>query len=149
MTIDSKPAKGKDKVVTVITYGNFDALHWGHINLLQRAKALGDRLVVAVSTDEFSRGKNKETLYTYEERVALLKQTGLADLIIPENTWEQKLDDIKIYDVDIFVMGEDWKGKFDELPCKKVYLPRTKGISTSDIKDRVLRKAVTNIPLGS
>jgi glycerol-3-phosphate cytidylyltransferase len=138
----------KPKKVTVLTYGNFDALHWGHINLLQRAKNLGDRLVVAVSTDEFSRGKNKETLYSYEERVALLKQTKLADIIIPENNWEQKVDDVKKYDVDIFVMGEDWKGKFNELKCKIIYLPRTEGISTSDIKERVLVKASTNIRLG-
>lgn len=136
-----------NKNKTVITYGNFDALHWGHINLLQRCRKLGDRLIVAVSTDEFSRGKSKETLFTYKERVASLKQTGLADLIIPEKSWDQKTEDVKKYKVDIFVMGDDWKGKFDELPCKKVYLSRTKGISTSEIKDRVLKKASKNLEL--
>lgn len=121
---------------TVITYGNFDALHWGHINLLQRARMLGDNLIVAVSTDEFSNGKNKMTLFTYKERVKLLKQTKLADKIIPESTWEQKEDDIKKYNVDILVMGDDWEGKFDNLPCETVYLPRTEGISTFEIKRR-------------
>jgi glycerol-3-phosphate cytidylyltransferase len=118
----------------VITYGTFDALHWGHINLLQRAKKYG-HLTVAVSTDEFNLLKGKHSLFSYKERVKLLKQTGLADKIIPERSWEQKEKDIKKHNIDIFIMGDDWKGKFD-LPCKTIYLPRTEGISTSEVKKR-------------
>ena len=98
----------------VITYGTFDLLHYGHINLLQRAKALGDYLIVGLSTDEFnSVEKNKVTYFTYEERKRLLESVRYVDLVIPEENWEQKISDVKEFRVDTFVMGDDWKGKFD------------------------------------
>ena len=122
---------------TVLTYGTFDLLHYGHINLLQRAKALGDYLIVACSTDEFNEIKNKHSFYNYENRKRVLEAIKYVDLVIPENNWEQKRDDIKKYNVDIFVMGDDWKGKFDYLKkagIDVVYLPRTPKVSTTKIK---------------
>ena len=122
----------------VITYGTFDLLHYGHINLLRRAKALGDYLIVALSTDEFNNvQKNKQTYFSYEERRMLLEAIRYVDLVIPEENWEQKISDVKEYHVDTFVMGDDWKGKFDflrEEGCEVVYLPRTPEISTTQIK---------------
>ncbi len=121
----------------VITYGTFDLLHYGHINLLRRAKALGDYLIVALSTDEFnSEQKGKKTYFTYEQRKMLLESLRYVDLVIPENSWEQKSSDAVLYHIDIFVMGDDWNGKFDFLKeyCEVVYLPRTPEISTSQIK---------------
>ena len=119
----------------VLTYGTFDLLHVGHINLLARAKQLGDYLIVGCSTDEFNCEKNKKSYYTYEERKKILEAVRYVDLVIPEETWEQKIDDVMKYKVDVFVMGEDWKGKFDFLKqyCEVVYLPRTEGISTTRI----------------
>ena len=122
----------------VITYGTFDLLHYGHINLLQRAKQLGDYLVVCLSTDEFnSKEKNKETYFTYNDRKKLLEAIRYVDLVIPEESWEQKKDDIDKYEIDIFVIGNDWEGKFDFLKekCSVIYLPRTEGISTTIIKE--------------
>ena len=121
----------------VITYWTFDLLHYGHINLLQRAKALGDYLIVALSTDEFnSKEKNKITYFSYEERKRLLEAIRYVDLVIPEQNWEQKISDVKEFKVDTFVMGDDWKGKFDFLKdyCEVVYLERTPEISTTKIK---------------
>jgi glycerol-3-phosphate cytidylyltransferase len=121
----------------VITYGTFDLLHYGHINLLQRAKALGDYLIVVLSTDEFnSREKNKVTYFSYEKRKKLLEAIRYVDLVIPEDNWEQKISDVKEFRVDTFVMGDDWKGKFDFLKeyCEVVYLERTPEISTTKIK---------------
>lgn len=121
----------------VITYGTFDLLHYGHINLLQRAKALGDYLIVALSTDEFnSVSKGKVTYFTYEERKRLLEAVRYVDLVIPEENWEQKISDVKEFKVDTFVMGNDWEGKFDFLKdyCEVVYLDRTPEISTTKIK---------------
>ena len=121
----------------VITYGTFDLLHYGHINLLKRAKALGDYLVVALSTDEFNwNEKQKKCYFSYEERKSLLEAIRYVDLVIPEENWEQKKSDIKEFRIDTFVMGDDWKGKFDELSelCEVVYLPRTPEISTTQIK---------------
>lgn len=121
----------------VITYGTFDLLHYGHINLLRRAKSLGDYLIVALSTDEFnSNMKNKKCYFTYEQRKLLLEAVRYVDLVIPEQSWEQKASDIIEYHVDTFVMGDDWKGKFDYLSdcCEVVYLPRTPEISTTNIK---------------
>ena len=121
----------------IITYGTFDLLHYGHINLLKRAKALGDYLIVVLSTDEFnSNMKDKVTYFSYEERKQLLESIRYVDLVIPENTWEQKIDDVKNYHVDEFVMGHDWKGEFDFLKdhCKVTYLERTPEISTTKIK---------------
>lgn len=122
----------------VITYGTFDLLHYGHINLLRRAKQLGDYLIVALSTDEFNTNKkNKVCYFSYEERKKLLESIRYVDLVIPEETWEQKRTDIPLYHVDTMVMGDDWKGKFDYLSdlCEVVYLPRTKEISTTKIKE--------------
>jgi glycerol-3-phosphate cytidylyltransferase len=121
----------------VITYGTFDLLHYGHINLLRRAKALGDYLIVALSTDEFnSNMKHKYCYFSYAQRKELLESIRYVDLVIPEENWEQKSKDIALYQVDTFVMGDDWKGKFDFLKnqCEVVYLPRTKEISTTKIK---------------
>jgi glycerol-3-phosphate cytidylyltransferase len=126
----------------VITYGTFDLLHYGHINLLKRAKELGDYLIVALSTDEFnSNDKGKNTYFEYEKRKQLLEAIRYVDLVIPERNWEQKPDDIKTYNVDIFVMGDDWKGEFDYLSklCKVTYLPRTPEISTTQIKSAIQR----------
>lgn len=121
----------------VITYGTFDMLHYGHINLLRRAKELGDYLIVALSTDEFNwNSKQKKCYFSYEKRKQLLEAVRYVDLVIPEECWEQKKDDILLYKVDTFVMGDDWEGKFDFLKdyCDVVYLPRTPEISSSQIK---------------
>lgn len=121
----------------VITYGTFDLLHYGHINLLRRAKALGDYLIVALSTDEFNLNKkNKKSYFSYEERKELLEAIRYVDLVIPEENWEQKKTDVEKYQVDTFVIGDDWKGKFDFLKdqCEVVYLERTPEISTTQIK---------------
>jgi len=129
----------------VITYGTFDLLHYGHINLLRRAKQLGDYLVVCLSTDEFnSREKNKKTYFPYNERKQLLEAIRYVDLVIPEESWEQKESDIIMYHIDVFVMGDDWKGKFDYLndKCKIVYLPRTEEISTTKIKNDLQSKMI-------
>lgn len=121
----------------VITYGTFDLLHWGHIHLLERAKSLGDYLVVAISTDEFNQIKHKEAYHSYEHRKYILEAIKYVDEVIPETDWEQKKTDVAKYDIDIFVMGDDWKGQFDFLKdqCEVIYLPRTEGISTSKIKN--------------
>ena len=120
----------------VITYGTFDLLHIGHINLLRRAKEFGDYLIVGLSTDEFNHIKNKKAYYSFEERKQILESIKYVDLVIPETSWEQKISDILTYKIDVFVMGDDWKGKFDELRnyCEVIYLPRTMGISTTQIK---------------
>ena len=121
----------------VITYGTFDLLHYGHINLLKRAKALGDYLIVAISTDEFNwNSKQKKCYFSYEKRKQLLEAIRYVDLVIPETCWEQKIDDVQLYKADIFVMGDDWEGKFDFLKdyCEVVYLSRTPEISTTQIK---------------
>ena len=120
----------------VITYGTFDLLHYGHINLLKRAKALGDYLIVALSTDEFNKCKNKTCYFSYEKRKQLLEAIRYVDLVIPEENWEQKIDDVQLYRVDTFVMGNDWEGKFDFLKpyCEVIYFPRTPEISTTQIK---------------
>ena len=121
----------------VITYGTFDLLHYGHVNLLQRAKELGDYLIVAISTDEFNWNmKNKECYFSYEERKRLVEAIRYVDLVIPEESWEQKISDVKEFKVDTFVIGDDWEGKFDFLKdyCEVVYLPRTPEISTTQIK---------------
>ncbi len=114
--------------------GTFDALHFGHIKLLERASKLGDQLIVALSTDEFNTIKGKKAYQTWEERAKMLKAIKDVDLIIKEETWEQKVKNIEDYNIDVFVMGDDWKGKFDFLPCEVIYLPRTKGISSTKIR---------------
>lgn len=124
----------------VITYGTFDLLHYGHINLLRRAKERGDYLIVALSTDEFNwNEKRKKCYFTYEQRKKLLEAIRYVDLVIPEENWEQKISDVKEFRVDTFVMGDDWEGKFDFLKeyCEVVYLPRTPEISTTQIKQEL------------
>lgn len=122
----------------VLTYGTFDLLHFGHIEILRRAKELGDYLVVAVSTDEFNAIKNKKAYHNYETRKKMLEAIRYVDLVIPEKNWQQKRDDVKDYKIDSVVMGSDWEGNenFEVLKdlCEVVYLPRTKGISTTKIK---------------
>jgi len=138
-----KKLKRGMKVKRIITYGTFDLLHYGHINLLKRAKALGDYLIVVLSTDEFnSRMKDKVTYFSYEERKQLLESIRYVDLVIPEDTWEQKVADVKTYHIDTFVMGHDWEGKFDFLKeyCEVKYLERTPEISTTKIKKDLLSK---------
>jgi glycerol-3-phosphate cytidylyltransferase len=124
---------------TVITYGTFDMFHIGHLKLLQRLKDLGDRLIVAVSTDEFNDLKGKKTLIPYEQRALIVENIKCVDMVIAESNWEQKILDIKRLDVDIFAMGDDWAGKFDFLKeyCKVVYLPRTKNISSTKLKQKL------------
>lgn len=127
---------------TIITYGTFDLLHYGHIHLLKRAKELGDYLIVALSTDAFNREeKKKNNYFTYEERKLLLESIRYVDLVIPENSWDQKRKDIETYQAQVFVMGDDWKGKFDYLSdlCEVIYLPRTPEISTTRIKTELLQ----------
>ena len=124
----------------IITYGTFDLLHYGHINLLRRAKELGDYLIVALSTDEFNLNeKNKQCYFSYEQRKKLLEAIRYVDLVIPEENWEQKVNDIKELRVDTFVIGDDWEGKFDYLNehCEVVYLSRTPEISTTQIKNEL------------
>ncbi|MBU8566617.1 MULTISPECIES: glycerol-3-phosphate cytidylyltransferase [Bacillota] len=120
----------------VITYGTFDLLHTGHINLLRRAKEYGDYLIVAISSDEFNLNKGKKAYYTFEQRKAILEAIRFVDEVIDENSWDQKIEDVQKHNIDVFVMGDDWKGKFDYLNkyCEVVYLPRTIGISTTQIK---------------
>lgn len=121
----------------IITYGTFDLLHYGHINLLRRAKEMGDYLIVALSTDEFNwNEKHKKCYFTYEQRKKLLEAIRYVDLVIPEENWAQKVSDVQEFRVDTFVMGDDWAGKFDFLKeyCEVVYLPRTPEISSSQIK---------------
>ncbi|CEP47878.1 glycerol-3-phosphate cytidylyltransferase [Paraclostridium sordellii] len=127
----------------VITYGTFDLLHYGHINILKRAKSLGDYLIVALSTDEFnSIEKGKTTYFSYEERKKLLESIRYVDLVIPEMSWNQKEFDVDNFNCDTFVMGDDWEGKFDFLKnkCEVVYLERTPEISTTKIKKDLLRE---------
>ena len=126
----------------VITYGTFDMLHYGHINLLKRAKEKGDYLIVALSTNEFNKLKGKKCFFNYDERKILLESIRYVDLVIPEYSWDQKESDIAKYDVDTFIIGNDWKGKFDFLKdiCEVVYLDRTPEISTTMIKTSLLDK---------
>lgn len=124
---------------TVLTYGTFDLFHIGHLNLLKRARALGDKLIVAVSTDEFNAGKGKTTLMPFEHRVELLRSVRFVDEVIAETCWEQKITDVQRLGVDVFVIGDDWQGKFDFLQefCEVVYLPRTDNISSTDLKKAI------------
>ena len=121
----------------VITYGTFDLFHVGHLNILKRAKALGDYLIVAVSSDAFNAQKGKKAYHSDQDRMAILKAIKYVDEVILEESWDQKIKDVQEHDVDVFVMGDDWKGQFDFLKdyCEVVYLPRTEGTSTTKIKD--------------
>lgn len=126
---------------TIITYGTFDMFHIGHLRLLQRLKAMSDKLIVAVSTDEFNQLKGKRTLIPYEQRSEIIENISCVDVVIPEKDWEQKIDDIKNHNVDLFAIGDDWKGEFDFLKdyCEVIYLSRTSDISTTQLK-----KSLTN-----
>lgn len=125
----------------ILTYGTFDLLHYGHINILKRAKALGDYLVVGLSTDEFNAQKNKVAYHSYETRKKMLEAIRYVDLVIPEREWDQKISDVKEYHIDTVVMGSDWANsdKFNYLKdyCELVFLDRTPGISTTKIKDEL------------
>ncbi len=125
---------------TILTYGTFDVLHIGHINLLRRARELGDRLIVGLSTDAFNRKKHKTSLLDYENRKVVLEAIRYVDLVIPEETWEQKTSDVTEYAVDTFVIGDDWTGEFDFLRefCEVQYLSRTEAISSTSIKQSLL-----------
>lgn len=120
----------------VLTYGTFDLLHIGHVNLLKRARALGGHLTVGLSTDDFNRLKGKIAIYPFEHRRSILESIRYVDSIILESSWDQKREDIAEHDIDIVVMGDDWEGKFDHLKewCEVVYLPRTPGISSTAIR---------------
>lgn len=143
--------RGGADMTTVLTYGTFDLLHVGHTNILQRARDLGDRLIVGVSTDEFCREKGKTPVIPFEDRARLVAALRAVDRVIPETRWEQKALDVIEHRVDVFVMGDDWEGKFDFLRdlCDVVYLPRTADISTTILKKHLregqpygLRRAV-------
>ena len=134
----------------ILTYGTFDLLHYGHIRILQRAKEMGDYLVVALSTDEFNATKGKKAYHSYETRKKMLEAIRYVDLVIPENNWEQKVQDIKDYKIDVCVMGSDWAGsdKFDYLKeyCDVDFLERTPGVSTTQIKnDLQLQETVDGV----
>ncbi|MEB4614985.1 glycerol-3-phosphate cytidylyltransferase [Leucobacter sp. M11] len=123
----------------ILTYGTFDLLHWGHIRLLKRARAQGDYLAVALSTEEFNESKGKKTYHDFETRKAMLEAVRYVDLVIPEEHWEQKISDVQKYEIDAVVMGGDWEGdpRFEILRdhCEVIYLDRTEGISTTKIKN--------------
>jgi glycerol-3-phosphate cytidylyltransferase len=120
----------------IITYGTFDLFHVGHLNLLERLRALGDHLTVGVSTDAFNDIKSKQCVVSYEERARIIAALRCVDAVIPEETWEQKPDDIRTLKIDVFGMGHDWAGRFDDLAqyCDIVYLPRTEGVSTTSLR---------------
>ena len=126
----------------VITYGTFDLLHYGHIQLLKRAKEKGDYLIVALSTDDFNwNSKQKKCYFSYEQRKMLLESIRYVDLVIPEENWEQKISDVKEFKIDTFVMGDDWQGKFDFLKeyCEVIYLPRTPDVSSTQTKEHLTK----------
>jgi glycerol-3-phosphate cytidylyltransferase len=131
---------GKQKKV-IITYGTFDMFHIGHLKLLKRLSKMGDKLIVAISDDAFNEGKGKKVMIPYKQRAKIVKSIKYVDKVISEKNWEQKITDVKKYNVDTFVIGDDWEGKFDFLKeyCEVVYLPRTKDISTTQLK-----KSLTN-----
>ena len=134
-----------DKII--LTYGTFDMFHIGHLELLKRLSKLGTKLIVAVSTDGFNSLKGKKTIIPYEQRASIVEAIQYVDMVIPENNWEQKVKDIKKYNVDVFAMGDDWKGKFDELSsyCEVIYLERTEGISTTQLKSSLSKISEINV----
>lgn len=132
---------------TVITYGTFDLFHVGHVRLLKRLKALGGRLIVGISSDEFNKIKGKSSFYSYEERAEIVSSCKYVDEVFPENSWEQKRSDILKYSADVFSIGDDWAGKFDNLNdiCEVIYLPRTEDISTTDIKQKLSKISLSDL----
>lgn len=131
----------------VLTYGTYDLLHYGHLNLFKRCKELGEELIVGISSDEFNEQKRKKSVLNFEERKNLVESIKFVDKVIKEDSWEQKIEDIKKFNIDIFVMGDDWKGKFDYLKqyCEVVYLPRTNGISTTLLKEVISNEIVEEL----
>ncbi len=129
-------AQQLSKNKTIITYGTFDMFHIGHLKLLQRLKAMSDTLIVAVSTDDFNKGKGKSTLIPYEQRAEIVANISCVDKVIPEKSWDQKVSDVQKHNIDTFAIGDDWEGEFDFLKehCEVVYLPRTSDISTTQLK---------------
>lgn len=125
----------------ILTYGTFDLLHIGHVRITKRAKSLGDKLIVGLSSDEFNSLKGKKAVYSYQERKEILESLEDVDLVIKEDSWEQKIDDIKKFNIDILVMGDDWDGKFDYLKkyCKVLYLKRTENISTTEVREDIVK----------
>lgn len=132
---------------TIITYGTFDLFHVGHIRLLKRLSSLGDRLIVGLSSDEFNAEKGKQSFFSYEERAEIVESCKYVTEVFPEHNWDQKRNDIIKYQADIFAMGDDWQGKFDELNdiCEVVYLPRTNNVSTTGIKNALSK--IDNVEL--
>ena len=134
----------------VLTYGTFDLFHIGHLRLIKRIKDIAGtdgKVIIGVSTDEFNAIKGKESIILFKDRAEIVKNIKGVDIVIPEENWEQKIKDIQKYNVDVFVMGDDWKGKFDYLKdyCEVKYLPRTKGVSSSFIKKNLKRRGVINV----
>ena len=123
----------------VLTYGTYDLIHYGHINLLKRAKALGDQLYVGVSTDEFNLSKDKRSHFDFAHRKYLVESIRYVDFAFAETCWDQKIDDIKKYQIEVFTIGDDWAGKFDFLKdyCEVVYMPRSPGISSTEIREQL------------
>jgi len=121
---------------TVLTYGTFDLFHIGHVRILERARSLGDRLYVGISTDNFNSVKGKKSIIPYEHRSAIVRALTCVDDIFPENDWNQKELDIERFNANVLVMGHDWAGKFDHFKefCEVNYFPRTEGISTTELK---------------
>lgn len=134
---------------TIITYGTFDLFHYGHVRLFKRLKALGDKLIVAVSTDEFNALKGKAAFFSYLQRAEIVEACKYVDMVVPETHWQQKAKDICKYDVSVFGMGDDWKGEFDELSilCDVVYLSRTGEISSTEIKNSLADSGAPKKPL--
>jgi glycerol-3-phosphate cytidylyltransferase len=124
---------------TIITYGTFDLFHFGHVRLFKRLKNLGDRLIVGVSTDEFNALKGKAAFFNYQQRIEIVEACKYVDMVIAETDWRQKRSDIIRLNADVFAIGDDWAGKFDELNdiCSVLYLERTQQISTTDIKNNL------------
>ena len=137
-------ARGAGQMKTVISYGTFDLFHLGHVRLLRRLRALGDRLVIGCSTDEFNATKGKKSVMSYAQRVEILEACRYVDAVIPEKAWDQKREDIVREQAGIFGMGSDWEGKFDDLKdiVEVVYLPRTDGVSTTHLRKTVLENYV-------
>jgi glycerol-3-phosphate cytidylyltransferase len=136
---------GEDKKKRIITYGTFDLFHIGHLKLLQRLKSLGGELIVAVSTDEFNQLKGKKTIIPYEQRSEIVENIKCVDRVIAEENWEQKINDIKKYQIDTFAIGSDWQGQFDFLKeyCRVIYLDRTENISSTQLKQTLNQFSVS------
>lgn len=136
------------KPVTVLTYGTFDLFHIGHLRLIERLRELGERLVIGISTDEFNARKGKQSIIPYADRAAIVAAIRGVDEVFPEHDWEQKVADIRRFEADIFAMGDDWVGKFDDLAghCKVVYLARTAGISSTKIKGQLIPRTDKPVP---